>query len=90
MDSQSPPFIHVKSLRPDLQEYLAKRDLSKRFAKQVKLFYTNPHHPSLHTEILEPKELRIYSFRIDRKYRAVFIFTQPNEAEIIDINDHYR
>lgn len=90
MGSQNPPLIHVKSLRPDLKDYLVKRNLSKKFAKQVEQFSTNPRYPSLHTEILEPKELRIYSFRVDRRYRAILIFTQPSEAEIIDINDHYR
>lgn len=80
----------VKPLRQDLVEYLKKRGLVKKFGKQVKLFSANYRHPSLHTEVLQPKSLRIYSFRIDRKHRAIFILIEPNVAEIIDINDHYQ
>lgn len=43
----------------------------------------------MHTEILEPKELRIYSFRIDDRYRAIFVFVDSKTVEIIDINNHY-
>lgn len=80
----------VKSLRPDLQKYLSKHTLTKKFEKQKNLFSSNPRHPSLHTEMLEPKSLKIYSFRIDLKYRAIFIFIHLDEVEIIDINDHYQ
>jgi len=82
--------MRVKSLRPDLKRYLTKHNLKKKFDKQVALFESNPRHPSLNTERLEPKQLKVYSFRIDRKYRAIFIFITPEESEIIDINDHYQ
>lgn len=82
--------MHVKPLREDLQKYLLRHNIKRKFIKQLILFKTNPRHPSLHTERLEPKQLKIYSFRIDRQYRTIFILTNPNEAEIIDINDHYR
>lgn len=82
--------MKVKQLRSDLQKYLTQHSLIKKFNKQLELFKDNPKHPSLNTEMLEPKSLKIYSFRIDRKYRAVFILTNLGEAEIIDINDHYQ
>ena len=82
--------MKVKPLRSNLAKYLLKRRISKKFTKQQKLFCNNPRHPSLHTERLEPKKLKIYSFRIDKKYRAIFIIPSPNEAEIVDINDHYQ
>ncbi len=78
----------IKPLRPDLSRYLKRRNLEKKFLKQLKLFEADIYHPSLRTEILEPRKLRIYSFRIDRKYRAIFIY-RKGEAEIIDINPHY-
>lgn len=87
---QNPQNMYVKPLRSDLRKYLVKRTLKKKFDKQIDIFIKNPRHPSLNTERLEPKQLRIYSFRIDRKYRAIFIFTSPEEIEIIDINDHYQ
>jgi len=80
----------VKQLRPDLKRYLQKHNITKKYLKQTKIFEDNPPHPSLNTEILEPRHLKIYSFRIDQKYRAVFIMTGHNEAEIVDINLHYQ
>jgi hypothetical protein len=51
--------MNVKPLRSDLQEFLEKHNLTKKFDKQIKIFASNSRHPSLHTEILEPKELRL-------------------------------
>ncbi len=82
--------MHVKPLRLALLRYLTKHGLKKKFEKQIGLFSANTRHPSLHTEILEPKHLKIYSFRIDRKYRVIFILVDTNEIEIVDINDHYQ
>ncbi len=82
--------MRVKPLRKDLIRYLTKRGLTKKFAKQIKIFSTNPRRRSLNVELLEPKKLKIYSFRINRKYRAIFIMIDSKEAEIIDINDHYQ
>lgn len=81
--------MRVKPLRRDLAEYLNRRGLTKKYQKQLKLFSDNFRHPSLHTEILEPRSLKIYSFRIDKKYRVIFILIKPNLVEIVDINDHY-
>ena len=89
-DWQNPHSMKVKSLRQDLRKYLTKRSLARKFDKQLQLFKDSPRHPSLNTERLEPKSLKIYSFRIDRKYRVIFILVSPNEAEIVDINDHYQ
>lgn len=82
--------MQVKPLRSDLQKYLNTRNLNKKFDKQLELFKDNTKHPSLNTERLEPKSLKIYSFRIDHKYRAIFVLVSPNEVEIVDINDHYQ
>lgn len=86
--------MKVKPLRSGLKEYLKRHNLVRKFNKQLKMFMENPRYPSLQTEKLEPKSLNIYSFRIDRKYRAIFITTTSDEleteAEIIDINDHYQ
>ena len=82
----------MKILLPhfEITEYLRKKNLVKKFEKQKKLFEENPFHPSLKTELLEPRKMRIWSFRIDRKYRAIFIFRESDTVEIIDINDHYQ
>ena len=79
----------IKLLRSDLTKYLKKHQLVRKYSKQVELFCANSHHSSLSTEALEPKSLKIYSFRIDKKYRAIFILVKPNEIEVVDINNHY-
>ena len=81
--------MRVLPLAKRLAAYLAERGLRERFEKQRWLFEQNPFHPSLHTEILEPRHLRIYSFRITRRYRAIFIY-RGNSIEIVDVNDHYQ
>ena len=82
--------MQTKPLNQDLYKYLTKRNLKKKFIKQLNIFLENPSYPSLKTEVLEPKDLKIYSFRIDKKYRAIFIFIKSDLIEIIDINDHYK
>lgn len=82
--------MRIKPLQPKLLKYLARHRLIKKLSKQIKLFEENQNHVSLNTEKLEPKNLGLYSFRIDRKYRAIFHMISPTEAEIIDINDHYQ
>lgn len=82
--------MKIHPLRKDLIDYLVKRALLKRFNKQKKLFEKNPFHPSLNTEVLEPKHLRIYSFRITRNWRAIFVYTGQDAIEIVDINNHYK
>ncbi len=81
--------MKIKDLNKKLLEYLKVHKLEKKFQKSKKLFEQNPYHPSLNLEILEPKHLRIYSFRIDIKYRVIFVIIE-NEAEIITITKHYK
>jgi hypothetical protein len=63
----------IVDLRKDLEEYIRRHGLAKKWERVKALFENNPSHPSLNTELLEPKHRLIYSFRIDRKYRALFI-----------------
>ncbi len=82
--------VKILPLHQEILGYLEKRNLEKKFAKQKIFFENNPFHPSLETELLEPKKMRIWSFRIDRKYRAIFIFREKDVVEIIDVNNHYQ
>jgi Txe/YoeB family toxin of Txe-Axe toxin-antitoxin module len=82
--------MKIKKIRGDLEDYLKKHNLLKKFSKAKKLFENDPFYPSLITELLEPKERLIYSFRLDRKYRALFIYLGENEIEIIAFTNHYR
>ena len=82
------PVIAV--LRDDIKKYIKRHELSKKWEKARKLFENDPSYPSLNTELLEPKHRLIYSFRIDRKYRALFICLPENKVEIIAVTKHYR
>ena len=82
--------MNILPLYPELEEYLKKHGLIRKWKKQKRLFEQNWRHPGLHTEILEPRELRIYSFRLDLQYRAIFVFVDKKRVEIIDINNHYK
>ncbi len=82
--------MQIKPLSNKLTNYLVKRGLTNKFNKQLALFKDNPNHPSLNTEKLAPRLAGLYSFRIDRKYRAIFHFLPSGEAQIVDINDHYQ
>ena len=73
-----------------LVRYLKRHGIEKQFEKQKALFETNPLHPSLHTELMEPKQFRVYSFRITRSYRALFFYVGSEAIEITDVNNHYR
>jgi len=80
----------ILSLHPEIKKYLQNKSLDKKFKKQKKLLEGNLFHPSLDTELLEPRKMRIWSFRIDRKYRAIFVFRKKDTIEIIDVNNHYQ
>ncbi|HAI22691.1 TPA: hypothetical protein DCP77_01585 [Candidatus Collierbacteria bacterium] len=69
---------------------LKKYGLAKKYEKQTKLLENNLYHPSLKVELLEPKKLGIYSFRIDRKFRALFIFQKKGEViEVLNVTVHH-
>ena len=75
---------------PELQRYLHRHGLERKFKKQLTLAENDLFHPGLKTERLEPRNLKLWSFRLDRKYRVIFMFREPNVIEIIDVNNHYR
>jgi Txe/YoeB family toxin of Txe-Axe toxin-antitoxin module len=80
----------IVQFRDDIQKYLQKHGLAKKWEKAKKLFEKEPSHPSLNTELLEPKHRLIYSFRLNKKYRAIFICLPEDKVEIIAVTNHYR
>ena len=82
--------MRILPLAPEVERYLAERGLTKKFEKQKRLFEQNPRHPSLNTELLEPRQYKIYSFRIDKRYRAHFWLRSPETIEILTVTDHYK
>ena len=82
--------MKVLPLRPDLEKYIKQHNLIKKSEKALCLFEANIKHPSLNTELLEPHWRGIYSFRIDKQFRALFFITKDNCAEIFSITNHYK
>jgi len=82
--------MRVLPLAKTAKQKLAKYGLEKKFAKQLETLKKDPRHPSLHTELLEPKKYGIYSFRLDNKFRALFVYHKNIPAiEILAITKHY-
>ena len=77
-----PPGKHVL-------DRIKKWRLEKKWEKAVFLILSNPKHPSLNVELMEPKHRGIYSFRLDRKYRALY-FMDGDNIEIFQITKHYK
>ena len=82
-----------------MYELLATKEFTERFhelpvaiqrklEKQSRIFTTNPFHPSLHTEKLQPKEKQYWSFRVDRSYRVLFRFNDRNQILLITVGTH--
>ena len=63
----TPDAMKIKPLKDKLKRYLRKHQLVKKFQKAQELFEQDINYPSLKVEILEPKHLKVYSFRLDRK-----------------------
>jgi len=82
--------MKILPLHPEIKGYLKKRKLERKFEKQKRLFEKNPFYPSLKTKLLEPRRMRIWSFRLNRKYRAIFIFRDKETVEIIAVTSHYQ
>jgi Txe/YoeB family toxin of Txe-Axe toxin-antitoxin module len=82
--------MRVLELRDDQIAYLNHHQLYKKYEKSKKLFEQNPFHPSLNMELLEPKHRLLYSFRLDRKYRAIFAYVENETIEIIAFTNHYK
>jgi len=62
--------------------------LQKKAEKQEKIFRTNPFHPSLHTEKLEPRHKELWSIRIDKSYRILFRFVNGNTVLFLTVGPH--
>ena len=84
-------MIRILPTNPRIVKRLDKFSLKKKYEKQLKLLSQNPKHPGLRLELLEPKQHGIYSFRIDRKFRALFIYRSDKQAvEILTVTIHYQ
>jgi len=81
--------MELLPLRKDLNAFLREHNIEQKWDKAQAIFKDDIRHPSLHVELLEPKWRGIYSFRLDKKYRALFFITN-GKAEVFAITNHYK
>jgi len=81
--------MEIKIVTPKVRRYITRHGLQSKWKKCEALFMQNPKHPSLHTELLEPREEMIFSFRLDKKYRVLFMI-KNSTAFVFRITNHYR
>jgi len=81
--------MQIKPLSSRVDKTISKFNLNHKWDKSKRIFEENMRHPSLHTELLEPHWRGIYSFRLDRQFRALFFITD-GEAEVFQITNHYK
>lgn len=56
--------------------------------QKTAIFRSAPEYPALHVEKLTPKNLGLWSFRINRQYRVIFRFTKSNTVLFINVGSH--
>lgn len=62
--------------------------IRRKTVRHIEYFRTNPSHPSLHIEKLQPAQLGVWSFRVDRGYRIVFRFDGAGNAILLTVGQH--
>lgn len=82
--------MKIKPFHKDVAAYVQKHRLVSKWDKARRLFENDIRHPSLETELLEPRWHGIYSFRIDKKYRALFFIDRGGNAEVFRVTNHYK
>lgn len=83
-------MVDILSIDQAVQAQVKRHNLSRKFIKACSLLTQNIAHPSLHVELLKPKQDGIYSFRLDRKYRCLFVYRHDKQIiEILTITVHY-
>ncbi len=62
--------------------------LQKKALKQISIFREYPFYPSLNNEKLEPKEIGLWSIRIDQKYRILYKYDKDNIIVLLTCGSH--
>lgn len=63
--------VTVLSIHSRITAKVMKLGVKSRFDKALELFKGNPFYPSLNTELLAPKSMGVWSFRVNRKVRVL-------------------
>ena len=83
-------MIIVKELK-EVWDYVISRNLLEQY-KKAKNFLVNWNLKIIDFKLRQPKKYKVYQFRINKKYRAFWIFKESKEYWkifiVIEISDH--
>jgi addiction module RelE/StbE family toxin len=68
--------------------YRKDKKLVRRIEKQIKLFESNPKHPSLRTHKLAGSHSNQWSISISKGLRMVYLILGKDEAYFVDLGTH--
>lgn len=84
-------MLKVLPINPKIWKKAKQLGVEKKLKKSIKLLSENWHHPGLNVELLEPKKMEIWSFRVNKKTRALFIWREDRKRiEVLNLTVHYR
>lgn len=84
MKAKFSPLVQQKILQLNKKD----RKLVVKIEKQIKLFETNPKHPSLRTHKLTGNLTNRWSISISRGLRMVYVILKDNIAYFVDLGSH--
>lgn len=58
------------------------------FNQKIKIFFSNPFHPSLHTHKLSGNLANYYAFYLKDGYRVLFDFEESNLIVLVNVGSH--
>jgi len=73
--------------KPWILDFLEKKNIKEQYIKSAK-FLVNWYFWKTDFKIRQPKKNRVWSFRINKQYRAFWIMDKNNNLLIFEINSH--
>ena len=84
MKAKFSPFVQQKILQLNKKD----KKLVVKIEKQIKLFESNPKHPSLRTHKLTGNLTNRWSISINKGFRMVYLMLDEDIAYFVDIGTH--
>jgi len=84
MKAKFSPFVQQKILQLNKKD----KKLVVKIEKQIKLFESNPKHPSLRTHKLTGNLTNRWSISINKGLRMVYLMLDEDIAYFVDIGTH--
>lgn len=84
MKAKFSPLVQQKILRLNKKD----KNLVSRIEKQIKLFESNPKHPTLRTHKLTGNLTNRWSISISKGLRLVYVILEEDIAYFVDLGTH--